>query len=148
VRQIRGEMNISPVRPIPVLLRGAGITDRAHVERHRVYLERLAGLASLTVLGNDEQPPHSATALAGELTVLVPMAGLIDAAAEAERLAKRIGKTQQDLAKTRAKLANEHFATHAPPAVVNAEREREAELERAVAGLTSQLERVRTLLTS
>jgi len=66
----------------------------------------------------------------------------------ADRLAKRIDKTRQDLAKTRAKLANEHFASRAPAAVVTAEREREAELERAVAGLQSQLERVRTLLAS
>ncbi len=118
------------------------------MERHRIHLERLAGIGSLSILGEGEAAPQAATALAGELTVLVPMAGLIDAAAEAERLAKRIGKTQQDLAKTRAKLANAQFATHAPPAIVTAERERAAELERAVAGLQSQLDRVRTLLAS
>jgi valyl-tRNA synthetase len=148
VRQIKGEIGIDLTRPVPVLLRGASRADRALIERHRVHLDRLAGLASLTLLEDGDPAPQAATALAGELTVLVPMAGLIDAAAEADRLAKRIDKTRQDLAKTRAKLANEHFASRAPAAVVTAEREREAELERAVAGLQSQLERVRTLLAS
>jgi valyl-tRNA synthetase len=148
VRQIKSEMNIDRARSVPVLLRGASAEDRANLERHRIHLERLAGIASLSILGEGEAAPQAATALVGELTVLVPMAGLIDAAAEAERLAKRIDKTQQDLAKTRAKLANAQFATHAPPAIVTAERERAAELERAVAGLQSQLDRVRTLLAS
>ena len=74
----------------------------------------------------------SATALVGELTVLVPMAGLIDAAAEAERLGKLLAKTQQDLAKTQQKLANENFVRNAPPEVVEQERERIADLERTV----------------
>ncbi len=90
--------------------------------------------------------PQSATALVGELTILVPMAGLIDAAAEADRLGKLLAKAQQDLAKTRAKLSNESFVRNAPEDVVAKDREREAELERAIAGLTGQLERVRGLL--
>ena len=52
------------------------------------------------------------------------MAGLIDAAAEVERLTKRLAKTQQELAKTRAKLGNENFVRNAPPEVVATERER------------------------
>jgi valyl-tRNA synthetase len=146
VRQIRSEMKISPGRPIPALIRTSSPEDRARAQRHRVYLLRLAGLASLAELRAEETAPPSATALVGGLELLVPMEGLIDAAAEADRLAKRLGKTEQDLARTRAKLANEQFAQHAPAALVATERDRAAELERSVTGLAMQLARVRQLL--
>ncbi len=146
VRQIRGEMNISPSRRIPVLLEGASAQDRAYLECHRPYLERLAGIESVTLLGPGERAPQSATALIGELTVLVPMAGLIDATAEVERLGKLIARTQADLSKVRGRLSNESFVSNAPAAVVETERARVTELERTAAGLTAQLERVRTML--
>jgi valyl-tRNA synthetase len=148
VRQIRGEMNLSPARALPVLVKGASAEDRVRLERNRPYLTRLAELEGITVLDASDPAPPAATALAGELTLLVPMAGLIDAAAEAERLAKRCARARQDLGKTSAKLANEEFVRNAPEALVSAERARAAELERSIAGLEAQLERVRELLTS
>jgi valyl-tRNA synthetase len=90
--------------------------------------------------------PQSATALVGELTLLVPMEGLIDAAAEAERLSKVLAKSNQDLTKLRAKLSNASFVRNAPEDVVAKDRERVAELEHAIAGLTAQLERIHRLL--
>jgi len=146
VRQIRGEMNIAPSRRIPVLLKGASADDKAYAERHRAYLERLAGIETLTILAPDAAAPESATALIGELTVLVPMAGLIDAAAEIERLGKLLAKAEQELAKTRVKLSNDNFVRNAPPDVVKTEREREADFERQVTSIKAQLERLRGML--
>jgi valyl-tRNA synthetase len=146
VRQIRGEMNISPGRRIPLLLRDASAQDEEFVARHRALLERLAGLSSVTLLTAGAPAPQAAVALVGTLALLVPMAGLIDAAAEVERLTKLLSKNQADLAKTRAKLGNENFVRNAPPQVVAGERERTADLERAAAGLSEQLERVRGML--
>ena len=145
VRQIRGEMNISPARRIPLLLRDASAQDREWSVRHRPYLERLAGLESVTLLEAGATAPQSAIALVGTLALLVPMAGLIDAPAEIERLTKLIAKAQKDLTVVRARLAGESFVTNAPAAVVAGERERLGELERTVAGLNAQLERVRGL---
>jgi valyl-tRNA synthetase len=145
VRQIRGEMNISPARRIPLLLRDAGTQDREWSVRHRPYLERLAGLESVTLLEAGAVAPQSAIALVGTLALLVPMAGLIDAPAEIERLTKLIGKAQKDLAVVRARLASESFVANAPAAVVAADRERLTELEHTVTGLNAQLERVRGL---
>ncbi len=146
VRQIRGEMNVNPSRRIPVLLQAASATDRAFLERNRAALERLAGLGSLTVLPAGATPPPAAVQLVGELRVLVPMEGLIDASAEVERLGKRLARARQDLEKARGKLASESFVSNAPAAVVATERERQAELERAVSELQAQLARLRGLL--
>jgi valyl-tRNA synthetase len=145
VRQIRGEMSIAPGKRIPVLLQDASAQDRACSERHRAWLERLAGLASIRVLEAGERAPPSAAAPVGTLTVLVPMAGLIDAAAEAERLGRLLAKTRDDLAKVQARLANDSFVRNAPSAVVSLERERAAELERTAVGLSLKLERLKGL---
>jgi valyl-tRNA synthetase len=145
VRQIRGEMDINPSKRIPVLVKGPGARDRAAIERHRSYLERLAGLESITILDAGASIPQAATALVGELTILVPLANLIDAAAESERLDKRLAKTRRDLEKTRAQLANDSFVGNAPAAVVDGLRERAVELERTLLGLEAQLQRIRGL---
>jgi valyl-tRNA synthetase len=146
VRQIRGEMNIAPSRRIPLLLRNAAARDLELIERHSAWLERLAGIESPRALTAAETVPPAATGLVGELTLLVPMAGLIDAAAEAERLTKLLARAQSDLEKTRTKLGNDNFVRNAPEAVVAAERQRLAELGQTVANLASQLERVQHLL--
>jgi valyl-tRNA synthetase len=92
--------------------------------------------------------PPAALALVGTLALLVPMAGLIDAPAEAERLEKLSAKAEKELLTLRGRLASASFVAGAPPAVVAAARERSAELERTLAGLRAQIERVRELLPS
>ena len=81
-----------------------------------------------------------------ELTVHVPMAGLIDPAAEIERLGKNLAKAEQELAKTKVKLSNDNFVRNAPPDVVKTERERQADFERQVTSNKAQLERLRGML--
>ena len=145
VRQIRSGMDIAPSKKLKVLLQNASAEDLERACRHRAYLEHLAGLESIEALEPGGVAPQSATALVGELTILVPMAGLIDVAAEIERLGKRIAKAKDDLRKTQAKLSNENFVKNAPPAVVAQDRERAAELERTVASLEAQLARIQGL---
>ena len=145
VRQIRGEMDIAPSRKIPLLLQNAGARDAALAAKHGAWLTRLAGLESVRELAGGESAPESATAIVGELTLLVPMAGLIDPKAEADRLTKRIAKNESDLGKLRGKLGNENFVRNAPPDVVAADRARMAELEAQNASLAAQLERVRRM---
>jgi valyl-tRNA synthetase len=145
VRQIRGEMDIAPSRKIPLLLQNGGARDQALSERHFNWLARLAGLESIKVLAPGEAAPESATAIVGELTLLVPMTGLIDPKAEAERLTKLMAKNDGDLSKLNTKLGNANFVKNAPPDVVAADRARAAELIARNAGLAAQLERVRRL---
>ena len=146
VRQIRGEMDISPSRKLPVLLENAGHDDLARLATHEAYLARLAGLESLRVLQADELAPPSAMAVVGAMRALVPMAGLIDPQAEAARLDKRIAKMRDEVKRATAKLSNENFVRNAPAEVVTQERTRIAEFERTLASLEAQLQRVRELL--
>ena len=145
VRQIRGEMDIAPSRKIPLLLQNAGARDAALTGKHFAWLARLAGLESIKQLAAGEAAPESATAIVGDLTLLVPMAGLIDPKAEIERLGKKIAKNDSDIGKLKGKLGNENFVRNAPAEVVAADRARVAELEAQNAGLAAQLARVRRL---
>ncbi|MEO8016768.1 MAG: valine--tRNA ligase [Pseudomonadota bacterium] len=148
VRQIRGEMDIAPSRRIPLLLQNASARERTLVEKQFAYLSRLAGLESVKVLEAGVATPESATAILGELTLLVPMAGLIDPKAETERLSKRIAKNESDIGKLSAKLGNENFVRNAPPEVVAGDRARVAELTAQNQSLKAQLDRVRRLAGS
>jgi valyl-tRNA synthetase len=145
VRQIRGEMNIEPSRKIPLLLRDADEQARLLVTKNAHYLQRLAGLESLKILEAGEAEPVSASAMVANTALLVPMAGLIDAAAEIERLTKVIRKNESDIGKLRAKLANESFVKNAKPELVEADRAKLAELETQNESLAKQLARVRRL---
>src|SRR4029077_9746212 len=94
VRQIRGEMDIAPSRRLEVLLQNAGDRDMEYLGRNLHYLARMAGIEPPRVLAAAETAPISAVALLGKLEILVPMKGLIDPAAELERLAKRRRKAE------------------------------------------------------
>ena len=76
------------------------------------------------------------------MRILVPMAGLIDVAAERGRLEKNRERARGELARSEAKLANEKFVSRAPEAVVAKERERQNELRRELAQLDEQLARL------
>jgi valyl-tRNA synthetase len=145
IRQIRGEMDISPGKALPVLLQHASPGDRERAERHARLIERVGRVASVDILADGDEPPAAATALLGELRLLVPMKGIIDVDAERARLDKQKQKVAADLAKTEAKLGNENFVNNAPPAVVAQEREREAEFGKVLAQLDEQLEKLAEL---
>jgi valyl-tRNA synthetase len=148
IRQIRGEMDIAPSQRLPLLLQHARPHELEQLQRHDKLLARLAGLDTVRALAPAETPPPSAAALVGELTLLVPMAGLIDPASELTRLDKRLQKLAQEIKRASAKLANDEFVQHAPPQVVTQERERLAEFERTRAGLERQLVQVRALASA
>jgi len=142
IRQIRGEMDISPGKPLPVVLQNSGTSDQQRAERFETLLQRLGRVESVTILASGEEPPASATALLGDMRLLVPMQGLIDVAAERGRLEKQRERLNADLGRARGKLANANFVRNAPADVVAKERQRADEFERTLAQLAEQLEKL------
>jgi valyl-tRNA synthetase len=145
VRRIKGEMNIPPGRPLPVLIANAGARDRAWIALARPYLDFLARTESITILDDERDAPESAIALVGDMKILIPMAGLIDKDAELARLDKEIGRLRADIERTERKLANPSFVAKAPAAVVQKERDRLAEQGAALANLVSQQTKIAAL---
>ncbi|MEJ1437985.1 MAG: valine--tRNA ligase [Candidatus Sedimenticola sp. (ex Thyasira tokunagai)] len=145
IRRIKGEMNIAPSKPLGVLLQNASDLDRAWLESNRHYLDFLARLESATLLESGVEAPESATALVGEMKVLIPMAGLIDKAAELARLEKEIGKITSDMERISKKLENPNFVGKAPAAVVQKEKDKLADQQSALDNLQEQLEKIQKL---
>ncbi len=145
IRKIRGEMNITPARPVPVLLANISEQDRAWADAARPYLDFLARTESVDILPEGEEGPESATALVGEMKVLIPLVGLIDKEAELKRLGKEIGKIRDDLSRTEKKLSNSNFVDKAPEAVVQKERTKLEEARSALAKLEAQADKIRSL---
>ena len=147
VRNIRGEMGISPGQAVDVVL---APHDQATADTLAGHTERIKGLAKVSQLsfsGADGQaPPQAASAALAPVTVYVPLAGLIDFAAEEARLAKGVLKLEKELAQSRKKLGNQGFLAKAPAEVVAKEKAKVAEAESKLARLTENLERVRSFL--
>ncbi len=142
IRQIRGEMDISPGKAVPVLLQDSSDEDRRRAESLSMLLQRVGRVESIDVIGDGEKPPAAATALLGDMRLLVPMKGLIDVEAERARLSKQMDKVRGELAKANSKLANENFVNNAPPAVVSQERDRVTEFEKTLTRLEEQLQKL------
>ncbi len=145
IRQIRGEMDIPPGKPLSVLLKEPSEDDLTLLKEHQLYLQQLARIESIDVLDNQTEPPAAATALLGGMQILVPMAGLIDVDAERNRLSKRRDAALADLAKINAKLDNKNFIERAPDDVVGKQRDRQEDLNRDILKLNEQLEKLEAM---
>jgi valyl-tRNA synthetase len=145
IRNIRGEMNISPSKALPVLCHNVSTDDAARLERYRSQLSFLARLDSLTILANDAELPPAATALVGDMAVLVPLKGFIDKDAEAARLGKELNRLEGEVARIGGKLSNESFTAKAPAAVIAQEQKKLDDAKAAQAKLQEQLEKLKNL---
>ena len=138
VRNIRGEMDISPAREVPILFSNGSAEDQDRLNKFTPELSFLVRPESLTWLGDNAEKPMSATALVGEMELLVPMAGLIDKEAELARLDKEIDRKQRDREKTEGKINNPSFVEKAPEEVVQKERDKLQDLDSALEKLNEQ----------
>ena len=145
VRNIRGEMDISPAKPIPVLFRNGNAEDKRRLEENSRFLKTLAKLESIQWLEAGDEAPPAATQLAAGMEILVPMAGLIDKDAEIARLSKEIDKADKEIGRLQGKLGNESFVAKAPADVVEKERAKLADMNSARDKLQEQLEKIKAL---
>ena len=139
IRQIRGEMNISPRKPLSIILENASPQDLEILNSNEELLKTMAVLENITVLGNDEQAPESAVALVGEMKINIPMAGLIDVEAEITRINKLIETANKEITRANSKLSNEKFVNSAPHAVVEKEKITLSENKHMLKELNEQL---------
>ena len=145
IRNIRGEMDISPSKPISILLKNVGAAEQRRLDENQQFLSSLAKLEAITLLAADEEAPISATSLLGDMEILIPMAGLIDKDAEIARISKQMDKVQKELDRVAGKLNNEKFVSNAPEAVIAKEQEKLAEFESTIAKLVAQRSRIEAI---
>ncbi|NNM00691.1 MAG: class I tRNA ligase family protein, partial [Gammaproteobacteria bacterium] len=144
VRRIRAEYDLDPRKSVPVLASGGSATEQEWLARNLHDILSLARLQRIESVV-EGQEPRSATALAGSMKLLVPLADLIDPEAERARLDRELGKLRAELEQAQKKLANESFVSRAPAEVVDKARARVADARSAIAALEEQRARIDTL---
>jgi valyl-tRNA synthetase len=128
VRSVRAEMNVPAAAQLPLVLAGVADETKARAERWREFLKSPLGRVS-TISFADAPPAGGVQLLVrGEIAAL-PLAGVIDLAAERARLEKEMAKVKGDIARVDAKLGNADFLARAPEEVVEGEREKREEAE-------------------
>ncbi|WP_036544757.1 valine--tRNA ligase [Nitrincola lacisaponensis] len=142
IRNIRGEMNLAPGKAINLLLRNASTEDQRRLKETQVLLNKLAKLEQIDLLAEGAEAPMSATALVGQMEILVPMAGIIDKDAELARLQKELDKLNKEIARLDGKLSNAGFVSKAPADVVEKERAKLSEMQSAATRLQEQYQRI------
>jgi len=145
VRNIRGEMNISPGKRLPLLCRGGEKSLKAIMTKNLTTLQSLCKLESLTWLDKDAIAPSSATALVDDLELFIPLAGFIDKEAEVKRLNKEMEKLQKEIADIQKRLQNENYVNKAPQEVVAKERDKLQAAEKALENFQENLQKIQAL---
>jgi valyl-tRNA synthetase len=138
IRNIRGEMDIAPSKRLPVLLNNLNDVDHQRLENTQQYLTMLAKLESIEILEKADEAPACATALVGEMEIMIPMAGLIDKEAELARLKKAADKLVAEVQRTEGKLNNQNFVGKAPAQVIDKEKAKLADAQMQLSKIQEQ----------
>ncbi|OLP55270.1 valine--tRNA ligase [Rhizobium rhizosphaerae] len=140
IRSVRSEMNVPPAAMAPLVVIGANALTAERLARHDAAIRRLARIETIAVA--ETAPRGSAQVVVGEAIFCLPLGNLIDLKAESARLTKALDKVEAERQRILGKLSNEKFVANAKPEVVEAERERLAELDGQAASLKLALSRL------
>jgi len=145
IRQIRGEMNISPGKPLPCFIQNLNSSDETYIKNNLSMISTLAKLKNIQQLSENDSAPDSATALVGEMKILIPLAGIVNKDQEILRLNKEIEKLIKHQQQLSGKLNNKKFISKAPKAVVEKEQSKLSSVEKALGDLELQLKKISSL---
>lgn len=145
IRRIRSEMDIKPGQVLDILLQNWSANDQALYANNQAVAQSMAKIGQATWLAKEAIAPESATALVGEMQILIPLAGLIDKDAEIARLSKEIEKIEKNLIGVESRLNNPAFVEKAKPEVIETARKQAEEQRSALGQLQGQLEKMRAL---
>jgi len=144
VRSVRAELNVPAGAKIPLILRQAEPLARQCVEHHETLIKRLARIDVLLV-SDEEIPKGAVQEVLGATTLVLPLAGVIDIEQEKERLGKEVERLDGEIEIVAKKLSNKNFTEKAPAEVVEEQRSRWEEAEKAKVKVIEALDRIASL---
>jgi valyl-tRNA synthetase len=147
IRTVRSEMNLPPARMVDVVIKADG-EALATLEQNQAFLGPLARVERWTLGPDVKRPGLAASAVVRGVEIWVPLAGLIDVAAERLRLSREADKVHADLEGTKKKLMNQDFLAKAKPEVVQRERDRLTLLDETTQKLARALDALRDQASS
>ncbi|MGD1017132.1 MAG: valine--tRNA ligase [Roseiarcus sp.] len=140
IRSVRSEMGVPPAALPPLTLVQASASIAGHARRWAETIKRLARVADVVLA--DAAPGGSLQIVVRGALAALPVAGILDVAAEQARLAKEIAKEQGEVAKVDAKLGNADFVARAPEEIVVENHERRTAALARIAKMEAARERL------
>ena len=122
VRSVRSEMNVPAAAMVSLSVSGAVFATAARLQTYDALIRRLARVETINLAHAPEK--GAVQIVLGEATLSMPLAGVIDIAAERARLAREVEKAAREIARIEAKLGNEQFMAKAKEEVIEEQRER------------------------
>ncbi|OGU13917.1 MAG: valine--tRNA ligase [Geobacteraceae bacterium GWC2_53_11] len=145
IRNIRGEMEVPPSKQIAVILSCANEESRRLMKHNEGALISMARISDLAIGVAIEKPEDASIQVAGDVQIYVPLKGLVDVAAEEERLLKEIGKIEKEIEMFSKKLESPAFVDRAPAEIVAKERQKLADVQSKKLVLEESLDKIRKL---
>jgi valyl-tRNA synthetase len=145
IRNIRGEMEVPPSKQIAVILSCDSEDTQRLMKHNESAIISLARVSDLAIGHNIEKPEDASIQVAGDVQIYVPLKGLVDVAAEEERLLKEIGKIDKEIEMFSKKLESPAFVDRAPVEIVAKERQKLADVNGKKSVLEESLDKIRKM---
>lgn len=145
IRNIRGEMEVPPSKQIAVILSCSSEASRLLMKHNESAIISLARVSDLAIGHRIEKPEDASIQVAGDVQIYVPLKGMVDVAAEEERLLKEIGKIDKEIEMFSKKLESPAFVDRAPAEIVAKERQKLADVNSKKLVLEESLDKIRKL---
>lgn len=140
IRTIRSQFNVPPGLKISAVLTAKNEEELTVVKEFASYIKLMAKIENLTIAVNADKPKQTATAVFENITVYVPLTGLIDFEKERKRLEKDLAAAKANIASREARLAQENFIKNAPAQQIQKTKDELAAAKLALAQVTASLE--------
>lgn len=141
IRNARLEYNVDPSKRIRALATAG--TYRDILEQYGYIFARLCNIPELTILEEGAPPPENAVAVVvADISVYLPLEGLLDIKTECERLSNELNKVQEQIRKSETMLSNSGFTSKARPDIVQRERDKLADLQASEAQIKERIQRL------
>jgi valyl-tRNA synthetase len=127
IRNVRSEYNVAQDKRIPAQISAGAKCDTFEAMRDAIAMLARVDANALTIAESVPAPDQAVTLALGEATVYLPLAGLVDLAAEKKRLSDELAGIEAQISKSDALLASD-FGKRAPPAVIEKEKAKLADL--------------------
>ena len=143
IRSLRVEKNIPPNAKIDILLKNADEHKREIIKNNKSLITNLAKINNITFVSEElTQSENFIISTIDELVLMIPLDGLIDTAAEKNRLNKELSNINNEIDQISKRLNNQMFIDKAPSNVVEEVKnkqkifnQRKSEIEKALINL-------------
>ena len=144
IRNIRGELNLSPALELNALIKTQDNIENI-LNENITYISHLAKTSSVKIGQDVKKPEDAAVSVKPPMEIFVPLKGLFDVNAEIKRLSKEIDKIKESISVIQKKLSNQDFLNKAPKAVIDENKAKHQEFVERMQAIYNSIEKLKKM---